>query len=449
VTGRVAAAVRTSAPRRWLLGLDVVDRALVIGTSGTFVLNVTQTLLNFALTLTLAHALGAAGIGAYAYAFAWAAVLSVPSVLGLTPLVVRHVAGYKTRGEWGLLRGLLASANRAVLLSSAVFVTGGAIVCFAVNHSRPEFLYPTLIGLLLVPVVAVTSIRQAAMQGLGRVVLGRTPETLIAPALFLSLVVVGWLVLGRSLTASWAIALQVTGSFVALLVGVVFLRRVLPRRVAVEHAEYEMRSWVMSAIPLLLFSLVQAINAQIDVILLGGIDGAHDAGVYSVVARVGGLVTFVMIVVGYPLSPLIARLHTSGETVVLQRTVRRAAIFVFLAALPVALFVIAFAAPLLRLFGSEFDAGETALVLTVIGQLVFAATGFSGTVLVMTGRESMLMRGVVVGAVVNVILNIVLIPPFGLNGAAIATVFSIATMNVCLVYYARRRAGIATTAFGI
>lgn len=445
---RVATFVRGRGPRDWLDRFDKVERALVIASSGSFLLNVTQTLLNFVLTVTLAHALGAEGIGQYAYAFAWASVLGVPAALGLTPLVIRHVAGYRERREWGLLRGLLRRANTAVLLSSGALVVGGIVVALVLDRARPEFLYPVLVGLLLVPIIAVTSIRQAAMQGLGRVVLGRTPETIVTPALFLLLIAVAWSHLGESFSATWAVALQVAASFAALLVGIYFLRRVLPHHVNVEQAQYEMGSWVRSAIPLLLFSLVQAISAQIDIILLGGIDGASSAGIFSVATKLAGLVTFVMLAVGYALSPAIARLHASGDSAQLKRTVHRAAVFVFLAALPVAVGIIAVSGPLLRLFGSEFETGHSALVVLAISQLLFSAMGFAGTVLVMTGRESLLVRGVVVGAVVTIAANVILIPPFGLNGAAVAALVGTTSMNICLVYYTRR-AGIASTAFGI
>jgi O-antigen/teichoic acid export membrane protein len=447
MSGKVVTLMRAHAARGWLHRLHGVEKALILGATGSALLNVAQIFLNFFVTLSLAHLLGASGVGIYAYAFAWASVLAVPSVLGLTPLVVRHVAAYRVQGEWGLLRGLLARANHAVVLSSALLVTGGAIACLLVNGARREFLYPVLVSLLLIPIVALTSIRQAAMQGLGRVVLGRTPETLVAPALFLVLVSSTW-VLPVDLSATWAVALQVAAAFVALVIGVVLLRRVLPPRVTAERSEYDMKAWIRSAIPLLLFSVVQALNVQIEVILLGALDSAASAGLFSVAGRIAGLVTFVMIAVGYPLSPMIARLHAEGQTALLERTVRRAATGVFLASVPIALGVIVLARPLLGVVGAEFAGAETALILIVAAQLVFAATGFAGTVLVMTGHESWLVRGVAAGAVLNAGLNALLIPPFGLNGAAVASTIASTTMSVCLAYFARRRAGVPATAFG-
>ena len=67
----------------------------------------------------------------------------------------------------------------------------------------------------------------------------------------------------------------------------------------------------------------------------------------------------------------------------------------------------------------------------------------------MTGNESWLTRGMLANAVTNIGLNAVLIPLFGLNGAAVGSATSLTVMNVCLVYFARRRVGIASTALGI
>lgn len=433
----------------WLRRLSAVERSLIIGMTGTVLLNVAQMIVNFALTLALSHLLGARGLGAYAYAFAWSSLLAVPSVLGITPLVVRNVAAYRENESWGLLRGMLARANQAVALSSGLLVAGGAVVALFVNDSKGELLRPVLVGLLLVPIVALTSIRQAAMQGLGRVVLARIPETLVAPAVFLGFIGGAYLVARHSISATWVIGLQAVAFLAAFVLGAAILRRSLPHHAKTEQPEHAMREWVRSALPLLLFSAIQALNAQVEVILLGAIKSSRDAGLFSVAVRASGIVPFVLLAAGYPLSPMIARLHASGETALLRKTVRRAAIGIFVASLPLAVGVVVFARPLLALFGGEFKGGVTALVVLSVGQLVYAAMGLAGTVLVMTGNESWLVKGVIAGAVTNIGLNALLIPPFGLTGAATGSTIAAAVMNGSLVYLARRRARVPSSAFGI
>ena len=111
-----------------------------------------------------------------------------------------------------------------------------------------------------------------------------------------------------------------------------------------------------------------------------------------------------------------------------------------------AAFVVLLSDQLLSLFGAEFEGGETALIILVAGQLIFAATGIAGTVLVMTGHESLLARGALVTAIANVALNAILIPPLGLEGAALSSTVAVAAGSACFVYYARRRARVPASA---
>ena len=227
------------------------------------------------LAVVLARTLGTAGYGAYAVALAWAMFLSVPASLGITPLVVRHVAANAQREEWGLVRGVIRWSNQVVGAAAAVVVAGAALVGLVVSDARPETVGPFLIGLLLVPVVAFTGLRQAAIQGLHRVVLARLPDTVLLPTMFLAFVFLASRLLGDRFTASWAMALNVAAGTFALLVGVVLLRRALPVRVRRSKPDYEHRSWFRSALPLLVMSLLLVANNQCGTILLGVLDSAR------------------------------------------------------------------------------------------------------------------------------------------------------------------------------
>ena len=84
----------------------------------------------------------------------------------------------------------------------------------------------------------------------------------------------------------------------------------------------------------------------------------------------------------------------------------------FLATLPVALAIAVLAEPLLALFGDEFRDGAGAVRILVAGELVKAFLGLSGLLLVMTGHEGDLTRGVAIGGMANLVLAIVLVPLF-------------------------------------
>jgi O-antigen/teichoic acid export membrane protein len=103
---------------------------------------------------------------------------------------------------------------------------------------------------------------------------------------------------------------------------------------------------------------------------------------------------------------------------------------------------------LLGFFGTEFTAGAPALSVLALGQLAGAAAGPAGLTLLMTDHERAAAVGTGVGAVVNVTLNALLIPVYGLMGAAVASAFATALTGAIHVLMVRRRLGINSTALG-
>ncbi len=406
---------------------------------GTVVLNVVTIVVNFAMTLVLSRELGASGYGAFAFGLAWSAVLSVPAVLGLTPLVVRNVAAYSSRSDWTLLRGLLRRSNEVVLLTSVLVVGVGAIVGWVLVGDEPELFRPFLVALFLVPLVSLTTLRQSAMQGLGKVVVGRVPETLLAPLLFLVLVAAAAPALGDLFSATTAMTLQVGAQVVAFATGIVLLRRALPLQVRGADAEYETRVWLRSALPLFVMSALMALNAQVGTIFLGAMDGATAAGVYSVASKVALFTSFFWLAATYPLMPAVARLHAQGRRAELQRMLTRGAVITSVCAAVIALVLIVFSRQFLALFGQDFGEGVWPLRILALGELGKVLTGFAGLALVMTGFERDLTVGVAIGAVANVALSALLIPAWGVNGAAGAAAVSVVASNLFLAYLLWKR----------
>jgi O-antigen/teichoic acid export membrane protein len=103
---------------------------------------------------------------------------------------------------------------------------------------------------------------------------------------------------------------------------------------------------------------------------------------------------------------------------------------------------------LAAVFGDEYAVGATALAILAAAQLANAAAGSVGQLLSMTGHERDAARGVALSALVNVALNALLIPRWGMNGAAAASAASLITWNVLLAILVHRRLGLHSTALG-
>jgi O-antigen/teichoic acid export membrane protein len=423
---------------------DATGRRLLRDTTGTIALNLGAVALNVALVVLLSRALGTSGYGAYASAIAWGTLLAALAGMGLMPLVVRTVATYRASHSWSLLKGVIRRANEVVATASALTVLMAAVAGWVLYHSRPELLHPFWIALSLVPLISLTSLRQAAMQGLGRVLLGRIPETLVAPLLGIALVTATWTLAADRLDATAAAALYSLAALAAFALGAALLHRSLPREAHAAHHEYDMKAWRRSGLPLVLLNVVLAANTQLGTILVGAIDSAAEAGVFSVATRVTSFISFTMIAAGYPLMPMAARLYSEGAHEALQALVTRAVRMVLVVALPTGVALVLFAPLILGLFGEGFTAGDTVVRILAIGEVVNVLTGFGGLVLVMTGHEGYLTRGVTFGAATNLVLAFVLIPIFGATGAAVAAASGTVLANLALCWFAWRRVRVWT-----
>lgn len=420
-------------------------RKLLTQTAGTGAINGSTIAFNFLLSLLLSRILGAAGYGAFAFAVAWASLLAIPAMLGLTPLIVREIATYRVRRDWGRARGLLETANRAVLVASFAASAVAAAVFWLIDWPASDLVRPTLVALPLVPLVAIVAVRQSAMQGLGFVVLARLPEAVVVPALTIVFVLAFDALLAEGLSATAAVGSQVMAAALAALAGVYLLRRTRPAEMRGAEPIRDTRLWLAGALPILVATAIQAINAQAGTILTGSLSGPEEAGIYSVAARVAALLPFLLLATIPPLMPAVAELYERGDAAALQRTLTRAARFVLAGSIPLVVGTFVFAEPILKLFGAEFGEGASALRILCLGQLVVASTGLAGTVLIMIGDAGLATLAVAVGTAANLALTLALAPGLGAAGAATGTAVSIALANTLMVALLWRRRRIDTT----
>jgi O-antigen/teichoic acid export membrane protein len=404
-------------------------------------------LLGFALAVLLARALGAEGYGIYAFVFSIVSILAVPAQLGLPHLLVRETARYRYQGNWGLLRGLLRWSDRIVISFSLGIGLASAAVAYSISyHTASVELNAFLYALALIPLVALGNVRGAALRGLGSVVQGQLPEMILRPGIFLVLVAAS--ALFTQLTAPTAIALHGIAAGLAFFLGSMLLRRSLPPQAKSVDPRYTARDWISSVLPLSLLTGMLIVNTQTDVVMLGLLATTEDVGIYRAVAQLAMLVVFVFTAVDMVIAPYISQMYAARETERLQRLVTLSARAVLTAALPVAIAFLLFGETILAVvFGPDFGSGHAALAILCLGQLANAAAGSVVTLLNMAGHERDTAARVAIATVSNIILNLVLIPPFGTVGAAIASAVTLTLWNSLLCYQVWVRMGIQSMAF--
>jgi len=429
---------------------ELLDRPITRETGWVFVLKIAAAGLSFMVAVVLARILGAEGYGIYAYAYALVSLLALPAQVGLPNLIIRETAKGIVQNEPGLVKGVWSWSGRITGIFSVVLAVGAGTVLYFWHGKQLDQQALTMIwAFVLVPLVALSNLRGAALRGLKKVVAGQLPEFIIRPGMFLVLLILLYL-FSSGLSPALAMALHVLASAVAFGVGVWLLWKNTPGFIRNARARFQGKVWLISAVPLAFIAGMQLVNNHTDIIMLGFFVSAEQIGIYKVAVQVSHMAAFGLQAINMVVAPRFASLYAGGEKKKLQRLVTLSARVILVFNIMLTVVFIIFGHMVLGLFfGSEFTASFIPLLILLGGQLFNSAAGSVGVILNMTGNEWATIKGVTIAAALNIILNVILIPYYGINGASIAPAISMTVWNILLWFFVRKLLFINSLAFGI
>lgn len=417
--------------------------------AGTLGLRVSYTALTFVTSVILARLLGADGLGTYTYSVSWAYLLAIPATMGFDGLISRELAVYQTRYAWNHMSGLIRWANVLAIIGSITLAGSAATIWYLrQDGDSPEVLLSFWMAMIALPFMSLRNIRRGAMRGLHRIVFGLMPEMLVAPTLSLALICLAAVWLKGEFSAVWAVGAYATATVVTLVMSALLLERSIPFNVRRAFPYYYRIDWVKQAWPFMFLESIHVINARADILMLGSINGPEAAGIYAPVNRGAQLIVFILLAFNSPLSPTIASLYAEGKREELQRTLGKAARICLLVSALTTTVMLVFGRQYLLIFGPEFDEGLNALRILCIGRVLYVFVGLSSTVLSMTGFAQLTAATSVVSATINISLNAILIPRYGVSGAAFATTSGVIISGIIDNILVYRKIGILPNILG-
>ncbi|HAX85309.1 MAG TPA: flippase [Cyanobacteria bacterium UBA11370] len=429
--------------------LETIRRSRIIkSVAGTSGLNLTATGLAFVVSIPMTRLLGAEGYGIYAYAISWIFILNIPATLGLDGLIIREVAASQSRQAWGLIQGLLRWSNQVVLLTSVTIALLSLAVAWGLTKENSQTLLTFSLALILLPLITLTSLRQSTLKGLHHVVTGQLPESLIQPLVFLVLLTSAYFIIPQEVNPPLVMVMRVVSSIIAFLVGTIMLYWILPKAIKTASPEYQVKQWLSSGLFMLLISGTFGIFSRTDSVMLGIIKGTETVGVYTISNRLSGLILFGMVIGCQVLGPHIASLYAEGKIQQLQRLTTKSTRTMFFAGSLITIILLVFGHWILLIFGREFTQGWLILAILSIGNLMNVATGAGGLLLNMTRYEADYAKLTSISAVMNILLNALLIPLWGAEGAASATTITMFFNSIWQVILVYQKLGIHSDAIG-
>ena len=189
---------------------------------------------------------------------------------------------------------------------------------------------------------------------------------------------------------------------------------------------------------------------QADLWILGVYRSTEIVGIYGVAARIVILIYFPMMAFATIIPPLISSVHAAGDHKELRKIVMESTRWILSIAMPVVLVFMLEGRLILKiLYGANFEAGYIVLLILCVAQLIKAASGLVGTILQMTGEHKVYMKINIVMGVLNVLLNLLLVPSYGMLGAAVASAICLALVDITGVIVIYKRLSIISLARGI
>jgi len=202
------------------------------------------------------------------------------------------------------------------------------------------------------------------------------------------------------------------------------------RRRAIPTAPWPVDRFWRFAAPRGLAGVFQVVVLWLDTLLLGLMRSSREAGIYTASSRFLLVGAFVLTAMNQAVAPQIGALLAAREMGRVQTVYQSAAWWIIAATWPVYLTVVIFAPVVLKVFGSGFQQGAPILVILGTAAMVGAATGSVDWVLLMGGKSRWNLLNTAVALAANVGLNLLLIPRYGMVGAASAWAVSIVLSNV-------------------
>jgi O-antigen/teichoic acid export membrane protein len=380
----------------------------------------------------LARTLGPEPLGIYALGMTIIGFLGVFNGLGLSQAAVRFVAHYTASGKIEQLRQFLISATGLILganvaLGLTVLWIGPWLAAYFYHTPAllPYLRFFALIMMLGAPATFFGKVLQGYKEVARLTVITDfvgTPLTMLA-----SVVLIAW---GAGLRGY--ILAQVISGAAVLALSLRLVWKLTPA--AASHLQslvWRPESQVLSfSATVLGIGLLNFLAGQSDKVLIGFYMNARELGIYAVAAAVVAYIPIALQSVNQIFSSTIADLHTRGERQLLGRLYQTLTRWVLAFSLPLVIVIVVFARPLMRIFGADFEVGWLVLIIGAVGQLVNCGVGSVGYLLLMSGNERRLIKVQVVAAVVTVVLSFVLVPRWGIVGAAVASAATTVLTNL-------------------
>ncbi|MCD1294871.1 hypothetical protein CUJ83_07650 [Methanocella sp. CWC-04] len=408
---------------------------IVKGTAIIFIGVFISLMLNFIIRIILVRSTTQDEYGIYTLAITLVTMTSTLSMLGLDEGAARFIAYFTGKSDNSNVKDIIYTSIKLVLITSIastmIFFIFSEFISVQVFHS-PELSNILKIASITVPFMVLTGMLLSIMRGFNIPRAKVIFNDILKPLLFLVFLIAAILLNMGFETIIYAYALSVIITLFAFLA---YIKRVYSNKYSeLSRTEKTITGELLKfSIPLLSVNVLLMMMSQATTLILGHFKTPSIVGEFDIALLMAGLLLIVLNSIGYMYTPIISNLFGKDRIEELKRSYIITTKWGYMSSLPIFFVFLLFPETIVNLlFGARYIGIAFVLQIVVIGYIINPITGPNYHTLIAMGRTRFIIESFLMNAILNIVFSILLIPPLGIIGAAIAVTFSASVANILL-----------------
>jgi len=378
-------------------------------------------------SIIMARFLGAQMLGLYSLGNAITRIAEILALLGLDNGVLRFVSR-DTEDKVNVNRSIYTSLKigliSSILIAVLLFLSAEKIVNEILNED--SFLITVIkVFAISLPFTVLTLISSFATQAFKILKYKIFVNQIVNPLTLLIAFVTSYFLLGIELSI-------LLPTVVSSIIGLMFILKFLTNFSSISLSKIigttVDKDILKFSVPLMFVSAIGIIMHWIDIIMLGILSNATEVGMYHPIERTAGLVRMILFAFAGIFAPIFSEHYFKKNKNGMKDSYQSSSKYILAFSLPIFIFLFIFSEPMLLVFGTEFQ-NYFALKVLLLGIFIQTIFGLGSSTLTMSGYTKFNLLNVSIALFLNIISNSILIPLYGLTGAALATSFALIVLS--------------------
>jgi O-antigen/teichoic acid export membrane protein len=396
----------------------------------------------FVSQILLARWMGSYQFGSYVYVWTWLLMAGDIVHLGMPLTAQRFIPEYTETKSFDLLRGYLSGSRWLSFAAGAVFALLGGFAVYLLDGAfDSELFLPFYFACLALPAYILTFMADGAARSYNWINVALMPAYIVRPIMLIA-GVAALHFSGVTLNATSVLGVLAAAAWLSVVLQMLQLDRRLRAIVPRGPRRYEVKRWLVTALPMTLVWALYTLLTSTDILVLKHYRPAHEVAHYFAAAKLLALISMIYFAVAASAAHRFTTYHVAGDRAGLADFAARTVRWIFWLSLALTLVLLAGGEPLLMLFGPEYVAAQPVMLILSVGMLARASVGPAERLLTMLGHQRICAVAYVAAFAFNFGVCVLLVPEYGTIGAAIATAGGFIVESIALFIIARHSLGL-------